>query len=183
MENSFKIKAVVGFVVITFGIGFAPNPSKAEYAQLNQTSLVNDTIKFFPTFELPDTSGKNISSEAIKSRFVMVEFWYRLCKPCIENVPHMKKVRDGFTHEQLEVVSINVRDKPDSLVKNMIRKFDAGFIYLFEGKNMRERIGVTRVPATFIYDNANKKVLFFMIGGKNYMSDTLIKVLNVHLKN
>jgi hypothetical protein len=47
-----------------------------------------------PSFNYPDTSGKNISLESLKGKLVYVDVWATWCGPCRAQIPFLKQLEE-----------------------------------------------------------------------------------------
>lgn len=138
-------------------------------AQLPQDSANKDTLRIFPAFNLPDTSGIAYKSSQITAKLVLVEFWYKSCAPCLMNMANLESVRKEFKESDLEIIAINTMDKLDSDIKKIIFKLNKSYTFLFNGFDLIRASGVSSYPFTVIYDNSARNIVFRRIGtGKDY---------------
>lgn len=62
----------------------------------------------FNGFELQDTSGQTINFSNIKSKFILLDFWFATCVPCLESFPSLKTLYSNTSREDLEIIGISV---------------------------------------------------------------------------
>ena len=74
-----------------------------------------------PSFNYPDSSGKNISLESLKGKLVYVDVWATWCGPCKAQIPFLKQLEEKYRKEDIAFVSLSIDQlKNISKWKNMI---------------------------------------------------------------
>ena len=127
------------------------------------------TLKAFPMFNLPDTSGKIYNSSSFKAKYVLIEFWYKSCAPCLQNMNNLEKIRRSYDYNQLEVVAINPLDKMSSDLIQKVKKYNKTYLFLFDSEIPKQTLKLNAYPTTIIYDNSTKKIIFNEAGvGSDY---------------
>jgi thiol-disulfide isomerase/thioredoxin len=61
-----------------------------------------------PSFNYPDTSGKNISLESLKGKLVYVDVWATWCGPCKAQIPFLKQLEEKYREEDIAFVSLSI---------------------------------------------------------------------------
>jgi hypothetical protein len=102
-----------------------------------------DSTTRFPEFKLPDSTGK---IKTISSRYLLIDFWYKACGPCLANMKFLDKIQ----YRDVKVVLINVRDTLDNDVRKIISKHN--FTFLFKGNELARRLGIEAYPTMYLID-------------------------------
>ncbi len=105
-----------------------------------------------PEFALPSYAADVVKLSDFKGKYVLLDFWATWCKPCIAEIPNLKAVREEFSEEDFEVVSICV-DKADFKLnwKKIIEKFDANWPQLFDASGTSARdYSIEYFPTIFL---------------------------------
>jgi tetratricopeptide (TPR) repeat protein len=74
-----------------------------------------------PAFAITDSEGRAVSSDLLRGRFVLLDYWATWCDPCIRALPAMRQLAHYFPTSQFTVISVN-EDSPD---QEVWRKFIA----------------------------------------------------------
>jgi peroxiredoxin len=105
-----------------------------------------------PSFSLPSLRSEVVSLSDFKGKYVLLDFWATWCKPCIAEIPNLKAVREEFSKEDFEVVSICV-DKADFKLnwEKIIEKYDANWPQLFDASGEAARdYAIEYFPTIFL---------------------------------
>ena len=172
----YDYTAIAAKDVLTTIENLKPFPNKPP--QPNKKEEVYESLKVFPEFNLKDLKGNSYSDTLIKSRFVLVDFWYKACAPCILNMKELKKIDSLYNKMDLTILAINVRDENLESLNKFIQQFNLNYTVLYEGKSLAEKFHFKEYPQTFIYDNKDKKIVFSDSGGSASYSETLKAVIN-----
>ncbi len=65
-----------------------------------------------PSFNYPDTNGKNVSLADLKGKYVYVDVWATWCGPCKREIPFLKKLDSEYKDKDIAIVSLSI-DKPE----------------------------------------------------------------------
>lgn len=72
--------------------------------RLNTGSIVEN-------FSLRDSSNRLINLADITSDYILLDFWFSSCKPCIESFPALKELYKQTSRNQFEIVALSVDDE------------------------------------------------------------------------
>lgn len=102
-----------------------------------------------PDFELPLLAGGTISSEELRGRPVVLNFWASWCAPCREEMPLFEEIAAEFADEGLVVLAVNVRDlEPDAV--EFVDDLDLSLTTARDpGNRLAESLEVFGLPQTF----------------------------------
>lgn len=86
-----------------------------------------------PSFEVRDLDGNNFSSDELRGRIVLLDFWATWCQPCVDDLPRLSRLHERYFDRGLTVVGLSTDEGADAVrkVKRMIRRRNASHpIYL-----------------------------------------------------
>jgi cytochrome c biogenesis protein CcmG/thiol:disulfide interchange protein DsbE len=112
-----------------------------------------ETGALAPEFELPALEGnRTISSDELKGKPVVLNFWASWCAPCREEAPLLEKTWREYRKEGVMFVGVNVRDSLTD-ARRFVEEF--GITYPMvrdEGQTLAGDLGVYGLPETFFLD-------------------------------
>ena len=69
--------------------------------KLNLIKSVHDLVS-------KDPNGKNIEFKRFKGNYILIDFWASWCKPCIADVPYLRKIIEEFKNDSIQFVSVSL---------------------------------------------------------------------------
>lgn len=82
----------------------APLPAPA-----GELSQVSGALS--PGLRLPDLAGRRRSLDEFAGRVVLVTFWASWCRPCIEEIPGIRRLSEAMADQPFAVVGVNVGER------------------------------------------------------------------------
>ncbi|TKC19562.1 TlpA disulfide reductase family protein [Robertmurraya kyonggiensis] len=109
-----------------------------------------------PFFELTTLAGEKISSEELKGKRVLLNFWATWCPPCKEEMPDMQKMYEEYKDEDVVVVGVNVTstEKNREDVQEFAQKHQLTFpILMDEIGEVTHQYEILSFPTTYFIDS------------------------------
>lgn len=102
-----------------------------------------------PLLDLQDLQGQRWTSDRLKGRTVVLNFWATWCPPCKEELPSLQTLHELGGGEPL-VLGINVRETA-SAVRRYLKATGIGFPVVLDPQGeLARRLGVTAYPTTLL---------------------------------
>lgn len=134
--------------------------------------------KVLENINLTDINGKNYTSNDLKGKIVVVNFWFTKCAPCIKEMPDLNKLKEEFGTENIKYFAITYDSK--ELIEELLKKHQLDFTIIPSDKKTIEQFNVSFYPTNFILDKTGKVIYvndFFMNDMIKEMKKTLKKIL------
>ncbi|MDP1864360.1 MAG: TlpA disulfide reductase family protein [Thiobacillus sp.] len=113
---------------------------------------VSDEDRAAPPWQVTLTDGRILSSEALKGKVVLVNFWATWCPYCRKEKPVIDSFWQNYRTRGFEVISISIDDSPEKIAAWMN---DKGYTFMAAPTNASVAAvfgNVTSVPTSFIID-------------------------------
>lgn len=136
-----------------------------------------------PAFTAIDTRGQTISINEYHGKYVILNFWASWCSPCIEEIPDLKRMRDSYPEDKLQIISITY-DKDTMAFSRAVQKYNMNWIHIFGDEELIKEYGDKAVPMVYLLDDTGK-IIYSREEDKDYDEGKLIilsKILEERLK-
>jgi peroxiredoxin len=146
--------AIIGVVVAALAIG--------GYVSMNGTPAAPDV-----TFT--NLQGQKITSQSLRGKVVMVNFWATSCATCVKEMPQMVDTYNKFKGQGLEFVAVAMKyDRPD-YVLNFTETRQLPFtVALDTGGDIAKAFNdVQLTPTTYVIDK-NGKIIKRYVGEPDF---------------
>lgn len=129
--------ALIGVVVAALAIG--------GYMAVNQAPMA-------PQVTFIDLKGQKFSTESLRGKVVMVNFWATSCVSCVKEMPEMIQTYNKFKGQGLEFVAVAMKYDPANYVINFTDTRKLPFIVALDsgGDIAKAFDDVTMTPTTFV---------------------------------
>lgn len=135
--------AIIGVVVAALAVGGYVSMSRAPTA---------------PDVTFINLQGKKITTQSLRGKVVMVNFWATDCATCIKEMPEMIGTFNKFKDQGLEFVAVAMKYDPPNYVINFTETRKLPFtVALDSGGDIATAFnGVKMTPTTFVIDKNGK---------------------------
>ena len=123
------------------------------YKNANPTCLLGAPLPEFKTIDLDDNI---ISTQNIKGKINVINFWFIKCRPCVAEIPDLNTLTKKYNNDKFNFLAITL-DSPD-LLKPFLEKHPFQFNIIPNGKELfNDKFHIIYgYPFTIITDKRNK---------------------------
>ncbi len=145
------------------------------YKELTKKVTVGRNL---PNFTLPDRNGNKVSLEDFKGKYVLVDFWYSGCPPCIAQFPKLKELHQA-NKEVFEIVGVSHDgERHRNKWLRVLDKFNTTWTQVLDVDNaVCNEFGIQAFPSNFLLDKSGKIIM------KNISEHEVENFLNKNIKN
>ena len=134
-----KLAKKSGADIAKFQLGWKSLPNEINFLDLERIKTLKKGSPS-PSFNYPDSSGKNISLESLKGKLVYVDVWATWCGPCKAQIPFLKQLEEKYREEDIAFVSLSIDQlKNISKWKDMIVDKELEGIQIIADKAWRSK--------------------------------------------
>jgi len=97
-------------------------------------------------------NNKVILKDIYDKKYVLIAFWGTWCAPCIDEIAVLREIRQLYSKDQLEIVSVAVSSPVDQ-VKKFIKEEKMDWLHIVDGSAITHLYQVIAYPETYLVDN------------------------------
>lgn len=129
-----------------------------DYLESRTRLIVGKTLD---NFELADAKGKMVKLTDIKSNYILLDFWFSRCGPCVASFPEIKELYVKTKRNKLAVIGVSIDSRSDNeLWKETLGKHDMTWINLNDPKyNLVKFLAIGNYPTRVLLDKDRKIIL------------------------
>jgi len=106
-----------------------------------------------PVWKLKDVNGNVVSSDQLKGKVVVVDFWATWCPPCRQEIPGYVDLQKKYAQDGLVVVGISLDQKGPAVVKQFVDRYQVSYLIVMGDEEVTKAFGgMDAIPTTFIID-------------------------------
>jgi peroxiredoxin len=142
-QRSWIKPAAIGALVLALaGVGYATLDSSVAAPDVTFISL----------------AGDKVSTQSLRGKVVMVNFWATSCATCVKEMPQMVETYNKFKGQGLEFVAVAMKYDPPNYVLNYTETRKLPFtVAIDSGGDLAKSFGdVTMTPTTFVIGKDGK---------------------------
>ena len=137
-----------------------------------------------PSFDLPDLDGKRVSSASLRGRVVVLNFWTKTCRPCLEEMGSLDELAEIIAREGLkaEVVTISTdssaEDAKTTLAAALGKKPRFTTLVDPDAAIVFDKFGTRLYPETWLIDG-DGVIRARVDGGREWSNPVVLDVLQM----
>jgi peroxiredoxin len=134
-----RIALALSFCLWAGGLAAAPPPPK-----------IGDPV---PAFTLQTLDGKAVTSESLKGKTVLLDFWATWCPPCRQALPEIRSLSKKNAGHSLVVISVSVDDNKATL-EDFVHKNAMDWTQAWDGQGKVTNgiFGISDFPSYVLID-------------------------------
>ena len=117
-------------------------------------------ITRMPDFDLKDLGGQQITSQALRGKPTLVNFYFAQCAPCILEVGPL----NGFAASRRDLNFLAVTFDEPAEARAFVERYKFRWRVVPDARELIDRMGVNRYPMMALFD-ANGRLLGMRAGG------------------
>lgn len=124
----------------------------------NKTKIKEDAT--FPDFELQTFQLTTSNLQLPKAKFILLDFWFSRCRPCLDAIPELKKIYDKYKSLGFEIVSVSTDNTNDIPIwQKRVKSYDLNWLhYLDVNGKQSSLLAIKSFPTTFLLDSSGKVI-------------------------
>ena len=155
------ILAAIAAATIAAIVGMVRYTHRVEERMAN-ASASGTTITFLrerasvPAFTAPDLSGRQVSTQALRGKVILINFWATWCPPCREEIPDLVALQEKYP-DQLQIIGVSQDSAPAQVVQQFAAANRMNYPTVMSTPDIEKLFpGVYALPTTFLIDREGR---------------------------
>jgi len=139
-----------------------------------------------PDFQVTTLNGGTLTTQDLKGKIVVLNFWFIACKPCVMEIPELNELSKKYIDRKDIIFIAPALDKEEAVIPFLEQKTFSYQIVPGAAKLIKETFGIREYP-THIVANKAGKIIYSVSGyspgfnGKGSTVDKLAEVIAAEL--
>jgi peroxiredoxin len=159
-----------------------PEGSKAEEAAKLVANPRRAREAYAPDFSLTTAAGEFVTSEDLRGKVVLLDFWGTWCGPCVASVPALRDLQKKFAKEpQFKMISVSNNDAEEKW-RDFIEKNQMAWTQYFDRDHHVSRVFDIHSYPTYILLDAEGVVRYRDVSSRWEHTGDLPEAIKKYLK-
>ncbi|MGY0391516.1 peroxiredoxin family protein [Bizionia sp. KMM 8389] len=124
-------------------------------------------------------NSEDFNLNELTANYVLLDFWFMACHPCIKSIPHLNRIHDNFNNEDLQIIGVNLKDKESKrdLLEAFVSARNIDYPIVLSDEN---NFKIQSFPTVLLL-NEKRKIIYSHIGYSEENErklDSILKRLN-----
>lgn len=147
------IRLVLAVAALTAAVGGALVLLACEPPEPANRSVLYLRGDAAPSYEATTLRGDTLALARLRGSVVLLNVWATWCKPCIDELPLLQELHEGYGPERLRVIGVSIDYKPEHKIRSFLDQFGVTYTSL-KDTDISKRIPWVGIPRTLLIDRA-----------------------------
>lgn len=165
----FRFQLLLAVVLIASVTMVAPCQSAVSVKTGPTTSAapVKTSLKPMVDLRLQSLDGKPISTDSLKGKIIVVDFWATWCGPCIAEIPEFNELQKKFAGKGVQVMGVALASGNPAEVKPYVDRFKMKYSVVAGDDDQTYDLNIIGYPTTYLVTKDWKIYRVYMGSGRS----------------
>jgi len=164
---------VVAFAAIGAGIFFYNysesdvfDPGASPEREGDNTLNSQSVFSFFrspqaiPELKFMNRKNRELTLEAFRGSFVLLNVWATWCAPCREEMPALDQLQERLGGPDFQVLALSIDEAPSSVIRKFYKDLGIESLFVFHDPSGEAftKLNLTGIPATILLDREGRGI-------------------------
>ena len=111
--------------------------------------------KPFPPLKFKAIDGREVDTDKLRGRVLLIDFWATWCPPCMAEIPNVKAAYARYHGQGFDIIGVSA-DETFADLERVVRQKEMAWPQLFEGRSGAtpnlQRYGIRHFPSLWLVD-------------------------------
>ncbi len=135
--------------------------------------------KVYPmqAFVLKDLDGNEVSSDDLKGKVLLLDFWATWCGPCVSEIPDLNELHNRYKEKDFALLAIATQSGDAATIKKAAERLKTEYRVLVGEDEVARKYQVYAYPTDYLIDR-NGNIKNRIIGAPPGKKEQLIKMID-----
>ena len=166
----FRVQLLLTVVLIgSVTMGAAPCQSavRVKKGPAPSSEPVRSSLKPMVDLRLQSLDGKPVSTESLKGKIMVVDFWATWCGPCIAEIPEFNELHRKFAGKGVKVIGVALASGRPAEVKPYVDRFNMKYSVVAGDDDQTYDLNIVAYPTTYLVTKDWKIYKVYLGSGKS----------------
>jgi len=101
-------------------------------------------------FSLRTLDGRRMSSDELKDKIVVLDFWATWCENCVSEIPEFNKLEKEYSSRGVKVIGLAVQSGWASDIQKFVKQYNMRYTVLVGNDDTVSDFGVISFPNSYV---------------------------------
>ena len=166
----FRVQLLLTVVLIgSVTMGAAPCQSavRVKKGPAPSSEPVRSSLKPMVDLRLQSLDGKPVSTESLKGKIMVVDFWATWCGPCIAEIPEFNELHRKFAGKGVKVIGVALASGRPAEVRPYVDRFNMKYSVVAGDDDQTYDLNIVAYPTTYLVTKDWKIYKVYLGSGKS----------------
>jgi thiol-disulfide isomerase/thioredoxin len=130
-------------------------------------AAVKSSLKPMVDLRLQSLDGKPVSTDSLKGKIMVVDFWATWCGPCISEIPEFNELQKKFAGKGVEVMGVALASGRPAEIKPFVDRFKMKYSVVAGDDDQTYDLNIVAYPTTYLVTKDWKIYKVYMGSGRS----------------
>lgn len=135
-----------------------------------------------PKLRFMNRKNREITLEAFRGSFVLLNIWATWCAPCREEMPALDQLQEKLGGPDFHVLALSIDEAHPFVIENFYNDLEINSLFVYHDPTGKAsfKLNLPGIPATFLIDRSGKGI-GYVVGPVEWDSPEIVREIRSYL--